>query len=223
MKNMIKIILQSKVQIIKMEYVPYDVLKETSFYLSVPQIMKMCQSQIYLHNLFEEDDFWLKYLDVNYKNIPVNVLKYVRNSHAGYKQIAMKMYDGQAFSLHDGTLIPVFGVGGVMLGYTILDLNNTLTDFFLQIEREIVDLDIETCLNGENWTIYVTKMYKSSKTPPSGHHLRYRPDPDYSLIVMKVHVLMKNDGSRHIVETDVPINTVQVVDVGAITSITIRN
>jgi hypothetical protein len=75
------------------------------------------------------------------------------------------MHNGQSFSLPNGMLIPVFNRLYIILGYTIIDLSKTLTDIYFQIEREIVDLDTTIWLNGKNWTIYISKMYKSLKTP----------------------------------------------------------
>jgi hypothetical protein len=196
-----------------MEYVPYDCIKRILFYISVPQIMKICQSQIYVYNLCEDDNFWLEYLEVNYKNVPFDVLKYIRNSYAGYKQITMQMYDGRIFPLPDGILIPVFKLNHIILGYTIIEFNKTLTDLFLQIEREIANLDISTMwLNGQNWTIYVSKM------SPSGH-CAYSYIPEYKVIEIKAECVV-NDRFRYSIDTDVSINSIQSVDVGAITSIT---
>jgi hypothetical protein len=76
-------------KLFKREYVPYNALKEALFYLSVPQIMKMSQSHTYVYNMCEVDDFWLEYLEVKYKTIPFDILKYIINSYTEYNQIAL--------------------------------------------------------------------------------------------------------------------------------------
>jgi hypothetical protein len=97
-------------------------------------------------------------------------------------------------------------------------LNKTLTDIFLQIEREIVDVGTKIWLNGRNWTIYMSKMYKS---PWPDKYYYYQSDSKHNIMVIKAEFGRKNDMFRYNIEPDIPMNSIQRADTNTITSISI--
>jgi hypothetical protein len=202
-----------------MEFVPYDVLKDALFYLSVPQIMKLCQSQTYLYHICGLDNFWLEYLQINYKNISLTTLKDIRTKYTGYKQIAIKMHDREAIPFHDGMLVPIFDNKWNILGYAILNFKESLTDLFLKIERQLSGIDTSTIwLKGRNSTTYIYKRYISSY-PAMSKTRYYSSTPEHN--IPAIFATMNEFGSDYEIKTNIPIDNIQRENMETFTSIII--
>jgi hypothetical protein len=128
-----------------MEDIPLDVVKDTLLLLNVGDLLHICQSDMRLYNICQSDEFWFQYLINKHKDIPIDVIRTLRNEYIGYKQMAME--------LDDGIVVKVLNSFHEHIGYKIVNYNKSFNDNFLRMVQDASNINNVTILKGKNWQI----------------------------------------------------------------------
>jgi hypothetical protein len=108
-----------------MEDIPLDVVKDTLLLLDVGDLLRMCQTNIDIYYICESDEFWFQYLINKNQDIPIDIIRSLRNEYTGYKQMVIE--------LHKGTVVPIVNSSSHIIGHKIVNYNKSFNDNFLQM------------------------------------------------------------------------------------------
>jgi hypothetical protein len=184
-----------------MEDVPLDVMKETLFLLDISDLLHMCQTDFHIYNICNSDEFLFQYLINKRKDIPIDIIRSLRNDYIGYKQLSIELANGAVIPIIINNKSDIFG-------YKIVDYSKSFNDNFFQMAFDAWKSDKHINLISENWTIYVNILFRSPDyfRTPLRIVSKFVPTGEYSIPVISAEISL--DGFRFGIPTDIPMKNI---------------